>query len=253
MQEKRIIHDLFFSEIESFHLGFEHSVLGTAEEFKPQLYTTSNTYNTSNNSTVTDVNGENGTSNKSKLKPQAQNFQALSYLQIFSSFYSFFQSHSLHQRGFPFFNHQPPRTPPDTLNSDFRSYHMVITLKNTSSTPRQKTFFFDCLELNELAELIEFYSPHHATWKKSSTASFMNTPLHTTSTTKTTISNTATTTKETQLTCGHVIDSGSDEVNLNTFKSTSQTLETNNNDNFTNVTLHGEEEDDDVGVALCGI
>lgn len=42
--------------------------------------------------------------------------------------------------------------------------HVVVLLKNSVSQIRQKTFLFECLELDELAALIESYSPKHATW-----------------------------------------------------------------------------------------
>lgn len=42
--------------------------------------------------------------------------------------------------------------------------HAIILLKNSVSQIRQKTFLFECLELDELAALVECYSPKHATW-----------------------------------------------------------------------------------------
>jgi len=42
--------------------------------------------------------------------------------------------------------------------------HVVFQLCNSVSQGRQKTYLFECLELDELAALIECYSPSHATW-----------------------------------------------------------------------------------------
>jgi len=40
----------------------------------------------------------------------------------------------------------------------------MFQLKSSVAQSRQKTYLFECLELEELAALIETYSPSHATW-----------------------------------------------------------------------------------------
>jgi len=41
---------------------------------------------------------------------------------------------------------------------------VIFQLCNSVSQGRQKTYLFECLELDELASLIECYSPSHVTW-----------------------------------------------------------------------------------------
>jgi len=41
---------------------------------------------------------------------------------------------------------------------------VIFQLRNSVSQGRQKTYLFECLDLDELASLIECYSPGHVTW-----------------------------------------------------------------------------------------
>ena len=40
--------------------------------------------------------------------------------------------------------------------------YVLFQLKNSVAAARQKTYLFECLELDELSSLIETYSPEHA-------------------------------------------------------------------------------------------
>jgi len=52
----------------------------------------------------------------------------------------------------------------------FGDYYVIFQLCSSVSQGRQKTYLFQCLELDELASLIECYSPSHATWLNNSDA-----------------------------------------------------------------------------------
>jgi len=47
---------------------------------------------------------------------------------------------------------------------------VIFQLRNSVSQGRQKTYLFECLELDELASLIECYSPSHVTWSTNGSA-----------------------------------------------------------------------------------
>ena len=43
-------------------------------------------------------------------------------------------------------------------------YYITIQLKNVTLQSQQKCFLFECLDLEDFARCIEYFSPKHATW-----------------------------------------------------------------------------------------
>ena len=56
--------------------------------------------------------------------------------------------------------------------------HVIFQLKDDVLPVRQKTFLFECLELEDLAGLIEFYSPKHAIWSNQTGRSWRKYQVH---------------------------------------------------------------------------
>ena len=158
IQEKKIIYDLFFSEIESFRIG------GHDDSSCKSLLDADDVGDLSEAVTSSSKLGKRHRQYLRHLRHQHHHYHQHHH-NFFSSFSSLFHHSFWSPFSSSFFSSSSPSSSSSSSHHHHRQNHLLIRLKDTLPQARQKTFLFECLELDEFAELIEFYSPRHAVWK----------------------------------------------------------------------------------------